>query len=46
MSGGSNEVEAHMDTCVMEMDEVSPDLQLLCQVVLKLLVDVRHHSIG
>lgn len=46
MSSGSNEVEAHMDACVVEMDKVSPDLQLLRQVLLKLLVDVCYHSIG
>lgn len=46
VSSWSNKVEAHVDACVVEMDEVSPDLQLLCQVLLKLLVDVCHHSIG
>lgn len=35
-----------MDAGVVEVDEVSLDLELLCEVLLKLLVQVCHHGLG
>ena len=43
VSSGSDEVEAHVHTRVVEVDEVSLDLQLLRDVLLKLLVQIADH---
>ena len=42
MSGGANEVEASVYSGVVGGDEGAPDLELLLQVVVELLVNVVH----
>ena len=40
MAGGRDEIQAGMYTSIVEGDQVSLDLELLCEVGLELLVDV------
>ena len=46
MSSWSNEVEADVDAGVVEGDQIPLDFEFLCEVPLKLLVQVGHHCLG